>query len=238
MSSVLDLPSLPVETFLIVPLAFIFLILFTNVRYQLRPMRHIGNISTFAGLSIGFVFLYALQKFDKMDGNVPVVERNIIYLTELAQKYDPSLICYLLQYSVDFLNFTNDTFPIIIFEKKLIPLLSSQEEIFRVREAVTILEMISNERITGTNLIAEPIWYLVFTSVFILTIIFPLDTSFNNPMDSILAIILLWFPLFIIYFLYNSEIDRLNRTMETLIENLQKINKKNKVKCDKTYSYY
>jgi hypothetical protein len=238
MSSVLDLPSLPVETFLIVPLAFIFIVLFTNVRYQLRPLRHISSISIFASLVIGFIFLYGMQKFDKMDANVPVVQRNIIFLSEIAQKYDPSLICILIQYVVDFLNFRNDTFPIIRFEEKLVPLLSTQEEIFRVREAVTILEMISNERITGTNLIAEPIWYLVFVSVFILTVIFPLDTSFEKPMDSVLAIILLWFPLFIIYFLYNSELDRLQRTMKCLIEDLQRINKKNGVKCEKTYSYY
>jgi hypothetical protein len=238
MSAVLDLPSLPVETFLIVPLAFIFIILFTPIRYQLRPIRHIGSISIFASLVIGFIFLYGMQKFDKMDGNVPVVQRNIIFLSEFAQKYDPSLICFLIQYVVDFLNFTNDTFPIIEFEERLIPLLTTNEEIFRVREAVTILELISNERITGTNLIAEPIWYLVFISVFILTVIFPLDVSFTEPMDSILAIILLWLPLYIIYYLYNSEIDRLDRTMNGLIVDLQKLNKKNGVKCRKNYLYY
>ncbi len=226
-----NLPALPVGTFILVPLIFVFLILFTNVRYQMIPNRYIGHVTIFASLVIGFIFLYSMQKYDKMNANIPVVERNIIYLSGKADKYNPQLNCFLIEYINDFLNFRNDRFSIINFEKKLIPLVSSEEEIFRIREAVTILEDILYQRITGANLIPEPIWYIVFISIFILTIIFCLDTTLERSIDAIISIILIWFPIFVIYFMYNFELENLQETMDNLLCFLHKTNKKNGIKC-------
>jgi len=227
-----NLPPLPVGTFIIIPLIFVFLILFTDIRYQMIPNRYIGHVTIFASLVIGFIFLYSMQKFDKMNANIPVVERNIIYLSGMADKYNPQLNCLLIEYLLDFLNFRNDRFAIINFEKNLLPLVASDEEFFRIREAVTILEEISYQRITGENLIPEPIWYIVFVSIFILTVIFCLDTTLEREIDSIISIILIWFPIFVVYFIYNFELDRLEDTIDDLLKFLHKENKKNGIKCN------
>lgn len=228
------LPDIPLNVFLIVPIIFILLIYFTNIRYHLKPNTYIDTIAVFASLVVGFIFLYGMQKYDQMDANVPVVERNIISLTQVALKYKPDTICYLQKYIEDFLNFTNDQFPIIQYEFEILPEISDENERFRVREAVTILENINNQRISRTNLIANPIWYVVFVSILILTIIFPLDESFDNEMDSVLVIILLWFPVYVIYYLYNLELSRLKRTMENLLSDLKYIAKKKNIQCKKS----
>ena len=106
-----DIPEVIPELFIITPLIFIFIIIFTNYRYNLKPNNYIGHSTIFASLVIGFIFLYGMQKYDKMDANVPVVQRNIIFLQNVALQYNPSSICLLIQYVVNFLNFTNDEFP-------------------------------------------------------------------------------------------------------------------------------
>jgi len=227
-----NLPVMPVATFIILPLFFIFLILFTNIRYQMIPSEYISHVAVFASLVVGFIFLYSMQKFDQMNANVPVVERNIIGLSRLADKYNPSLNCYLIEYILNFLTFTNDKFPITTFEMKIVPLISNQEEIFRLKESVTTLEEIENQRISRVNLIPEPIWYVVLVSVIILTIIFCLDTTLERKTDAILSIILIWFPIFVIYFMYNFELNALEETMDNLLKYLHKKNKKHDIKCN------
>ena len=225
------LPAIPLYLFLVIPLVFVFLVYFTNVRYQLHPNNYIGSIAVFASLVVGFIFLYGMQKYDRMDANVPVVERNILFLCQISLKYNPDSLCLLAQYIVNFLDFTNDEFPIIQYEFDVLPLIKDETEQFRVREAVTILELINNERITRTNLITNAIWYVVLVSIVILTIIFPLDQKFCNEMDSTLVIILIWFPIYVIYYLYNLELDRLDDTMKSLLRDLKRLIRKEGVKC-------
>lgn len=225
------LPDLPLYTFLIVPLIFIFLIYFTNIRYALMPNDYIGSIAVFSSLVVGFIFLYGMQKYDQMDANVPVVERNIIFLIGISEKYKPESLCYLAQYLKDFLEFNNDRFPIIRYEQEVLPLITDEAEQFRTREAVTILELINNERITRSNLIPNAIWYVVLLSISILSIIFPLDKTFCNPMDSTLVLILIWFPIFVIYYLYNLELARLRTTITNLLDRLERLIKRNGVHC-------
>ena len=225
------LPAIPLYAFLVIPLSFLFLVYFTNIRYRLYPNNYIGSIAVFASLVVGFIFLYGMQKYDIMDANVPVVERNIVYLSELAVRYNPDLLCFLARFVFDFLNFNNDRYSIIEFENALLPLVDDPNEKFRIRESVTILENINNQRITRTNLIANPIWYVVLVGILILTIIFPLDEKFCNAMDSTLVIILIWFPIYVIYYLYNLELDRLERTMTNLLHYLKELIKKENVSC-------
>ena len=54
-------------------------------------------------------------------------------------------------------------------------------------------------------------------------------------MDSILVIILIWFPIYIIYYLYLNEIDVLTNTAENLINELKFTLKKEGIKCSKKY---
>ena len=216
----MELPAIPFEVFIITALGFIVIIIFTCFRYNLSPNSYIGHGTVFASLVIGFVLLYAMQKYDKMDANIPVVERNIIYLTDKALLYDPSLVCYLSEYLSNFLNFQNDRFPLVTFEAKLLPHISDDLEIFRIREAVTTLEDISYQRITKSNLIPNLIWYLVYITAFFLTIIFPMDSHFEKELDSIIVLILIWLPVLVIYYLYVSELNRLDDTISQGIEDL------------------
>jgi len=232
----MHLPQLPRELFILTPLLFIAFVVLSNFRYGLSPNNYIGHSTTFASLVIGFIFLYGMQKYDKMDGNVPVVERNIVYLQEMALKYDPSLLCLLIQYVVNFLDFTNDEFPILEFEKKILPLISNEEEYYRVRESVTILELISHQRISGENLIADPIWFLIYIVALLLTLIFPMDKEFKSKTDSIIVIVLIWFPIITIYFLYMSELDKLQNTMDKLIKELSINADRKGIQCE--YEYY
>tara|TARA_R110002153_G_scaffold101998_2_gene238329 strand:+ start:1017 stop:1712 length:696 start_codon:yes stop_codon:yes gene_type:complete len=227
----MDAP-LPLHTFIIIPSIFIAILLFTNIKYNLAPNDYFPSISAFPTLVIGFIFLYAMQKYDKMDANVPVVERNIIYLEEIALKTDPSLLCFLDQYVENFLTFTNDEFPILKFEKELLPQIEDETEAFRIREAVTTLELISHQRITKTNLIPDAIWYLVLMSAMLLTVIFPMDKEFKNAIDPILIIILIWLPLITLYYLYVEELKRLDATLNKLKIDLRKNIEKEGVKCD------
>lgn len=201
------------------------------------PNDYIGSIAVFSSLVVGFIFLYGMQKYDRMDANVPVVERNIIYLCQISLKYKPDTLCYLAHYIVDFLEFNNDEFPIIQYEMEVLPLITDETEQFRSREAVTILELINNERITRSNLIPNAIWYIVLVSITILSIIFPLDSSFCNPMDSSLVLILIWFPIFVIYYLYDSELDVLETTMTNLLDDLKALIKKQGIKCPQNLKY-
>jgi len=231
-------PEIIPELFIIVPLLFILMAFFTNIRYDLRPNDYIGHSTVFASLVIGFIFLYGMQKYDKMDANVPVVERNIIFLQEIAVKYDPSLTCLLIQYLVNFLNFTNDEFPILTFEKEVLPLIDNEEATFRVRESVSLLETISYERITKANLISPVIWILVFIISLLLTVIFPMDSEFEKPIDSLIVIILIWLPIAVIYYLYRSELNTLDNTMRNLIQKLNYSAKSQGVKCKFTEKNY
>lgn len=233
----MGLPEIPLEIFTLTPIIFILIAAFTNIRYELRPTNYIGHSTIFASLVIGFIFLYSMQKYDRMDGNVPVVERNIIFLQDIALMYDPPALCYLEEYVDDFLNFTNDRFPILRFENEIIPKIDDETVKFRVSEAVTILELIGHERLTKTNLIVDEIWYTVFLIAFLLTIIFPLDSNFGKPLDSIIVIILIWFPIITVYYLYQAELRRLQETMEETKEELQYLIKKNDVKCKKNNGF-
>jgi hypothetical protein len=225
------LPQIPLPVIIFLPILFILLIIFTDIRYDLKPKQFVSHATTISSLAVGFVFLYALTKYDRMDANYPVVVRNIIYLADLALEYDPSLICYLIQYLNDFIAFDNTGYPIIQFEAKLIPLITDQNLIFRVRESVSILEDISNQRISGENLIAAPIWYVVFLAATLFTVIFPMDVSFENRVDPILLIILIWVPVVTIYTLYTIALSDLDNAINTLIQELKIVVKKEKINC-------
>ena len=224
-------PQVPLSIIIFIPLLFIFLIIFTDIRYELRPNQYIRHGTTIAALSIGFIFLYALQKYDKMDANYPVVVRNIIYLTDLSLSYDPTLICYLIEYLKDFLTFNNTGYPIVIFERKLLKKIQDDNLTYRIQQSVSILEDISNQRVSGENLIAAPIWYVVFIAATILTILFPMDTNFENKVDAVLIIILIWLPVVVIYSLYVTVLNDLDNTISKLIVDLKKIIKRKKINC-------
>lgn len=228
----MGLPEIPLVLFPLTAIIFILIATFTNIRYQLRPENYIGHGSMIASLVIGFIFLYAMQKVDAMDANVPVVERTIIYLTEIALAYDePSALCFLIEYLNDFLNFTNDKFPILRFENAIMPKINDETVKSRVKDAITTLEVISHQRITKTNLIRDELWYTVYIIAFLLTIIFSLDSKFEKPLDSIITIILIWFPLITIYYLYQSEIRTLEETIEKNKDELIYITKKKGINC-------
>ncbi len=227
------LPQIPAPVIIGIPLLFIFLLIFTDIRYELKPIKFVGHVTTIAALSIGFVFLYALQKYDKMDANFPVIVRNIIFLADIALEHDPSLICFLIQYLVDFLNFNNSGFPIINFEKKILTFIDDENEIFRIREAVTILEDLSFQRISGENLIPAAVWYAVFLVTTILTIIFPMDTNIDRAVDSILLILLIWVPIVTVYILYLDALSVLDNAIKDLLGDLKKLMKREGINCCK-----
>lgn len=212
---------IPLWAFIVVPLLFIGIALFTDWRYDLRPNDYIGNSTVFASLVIGFIFLYAMQKYDTMDLNVPVVYRNLIYLKAIAEKYNPKLIDKLIQYAEGFLDFDKNDFSIQTFEWDILPLIDDPNLVISVHESVNKLSEIYDQRVSGANLIAEPIWYLVFICALLLTLIFPLDTTFEKPMDSVLVIVLIWLPLVTIYAIYNHEIDNLENTINETIKILK-----------------
>lgn len=229
------LPQIPLPIIIGIPVLFIATILFTDSRYELTPGAYVGHGTTIASLAIGFVFLYALQKYDKMDANFPVVVRNIIFLADLALLHDPSLICFLIQYLDDFLNFDNSGYPIVLFEKELLELVDNENEIFRVRESVSILEEISFQRISGENLIPAAIWYSVFLTATLLTIIFPMDTNINQKIDAIILMLLIWVPILTIYILYLAAIEDLDNAIEKLGIDLEEIVEKEGVSCRKVF---
>ena len=221
-------PQMPLPLIIFIPIAFIIIVLFTNIRYALRPDDYIGNSTVFASLVIGFIFLYAMQKYDLMDLNVETVSRNLFYLSSVAEKYNPSSICYLIRYAKGFLNFEKGDFSLLRFEKKILPQITDEATRFRVQESITILEQIYNQRISQVNLIAEPLWYLTFITAILLTIIFPLDISFAKRSDSVIVIILIWLPILTIYYLYISELESLEKVMTTTIDCLEKLYRKSK----------
>jgi hypothetical protein len=212
------LQQIPLWAFILVPIFFILIVLFTDVRYNLSPTNYIGHGTTIASLVIGFIFLYSMQKYDLMDLNVPIVSRNLIYLKGVAEKYDPSLICYLISYAKGFLNFDKNNYSIYIFEKKLLDKITDHNLTKSVHESVKKLEDIYEQRISGTNLIAEPIWYLVFIIALLLTLIFPMDMSFKNRADSVIVIALIWLPITTIYALYISELASLSKNINNTIK--------------------
>jgi hypothetical protein len=218
----MNLPQVPLPIVVLIPFVFIYIVLFTNIRYALRPDDYISDSTVFASLVIGFIFLYAMQKYDIMDANVTTVARNLNYLKYIAEKYDPSLICYLIRYGEGFLDFEENNYSIIRFEERILPLIEDESIRYRVRESISLLETIYHERISKTNLIVEQLWYLIFITAILLTIIFPLDTSFVKPADSVIVIILIWLPIVTIYYLYISELNSLVNIMNKTIYGLER----------------
>jgi hypothetical protein len=214
--------AIPLWTFVVIPIFFICVVLFTEIRYNLDPPSFIGHATTIASLVIGFIFLYAMQKYDMMDLNVPIVTRNLTYLMGLADKYDPSLVCYLERYAEGFLNFCPNDFSLHIFEEKLLKHVKTENTRISIHDSVRKLEDVYEQRISGTNIIAEPIWYLIFIMALLLTLIFPLDMSFRNRIDSVIIIILIWLPITAIYFIYLTEISNLDKALNDIIKMLKK----------------
>lgn len=219
----MGLPRIPLFVFILTFLIFVYLILCTNIRHTLVNF-HISNSVVFVGVVVGFILLYAMQKYEKVDENSLQVSRHIQYLALLALKYDPSLIEYLIQYTEDFSNNKN-SYAILCFERKIVPMIKLDVEKNRVEHIVTILDDIFDERVSETNTIPELIWYIVFITGTILTILFPLDTKFENKMDSLMVVILLWLPIIAIYYLYLTQIDSIDQTVNSTTETLKKMYK-------------
>lgn len=224
------LPQMPLWTFIVVPLIFVFIIVFTEFRYNLRPDNYIGHSTTLASLVIGFIFLYTMQKYDLMDLNVPIVVRSLTYLKSVALQYNqPQLVCYLISYAQSFLDFNGGDFSIFMFENKLAPHITDEETLLAVREESKKLEEIFNQRISGTNLIAQPIWYLVFIIALLLTLIFPLDNYFQKKVDAVVVLVLIWLPITTMYALYTIELQSLDTKINGVIDYL-----KQGIKCPNT----
>ena len=209
--------EIPLWVFIVLPIFFILIILFTDIKYKLRPNSYIGHSTTIASLVIGFIFLYAMQKFDLMDLNVPIITRNLVYLKTVAEKYDPSLVKYLVSYAEGFLDFDMGNYSIYIFEQKLLDKIEDENLKVGVVEATAALKDAYDQRVSGTNLIAQPIWYLVIIICILLTVIFPLDDCFKQKSDSIIVILLIWLPVTTIYTLYLSELNSLKNSIQDVI---------------------
>ena len=213
-------PQIPLWGVILFPLLFIFLIVFTDIRYDFTPDIHIGNGTTFAAIVVGFILLYAMQKYDNIDLNVPSASRGLLYLKKIANKYEPKSICYLIDYVNGFINIDTNDYSLLCFERIVVPLIDNEAEKDRVKETVTILNDIYFNRVSQTNVIAEPIWYLVFLSAILLTIIFPMNEKLKR-MDSILVLLLIWLPITIIYAIYLSENQALLNIMEETLNDLK-----------------
>lgn len=227
----MTLPQIPFPIVVLFPILFMFIIIFTNIRYDLLPKEHMNLGATISALSIGFVFLYTLQKYDKMDANYPIVVKNIVFLTDVSLKYDPSLICYLIQYLKDFLNFDNTGYPILQFEQGILQKVEDDILAYRIRASVDTLVEIAYERISGANLISAPVWYLVFLAASILTIIFPMDEQIESKVDSVLLIFMIWLPVITMYALYNAALNSLDTSISSLLNDLNIIVDKKDIDC-------
>lgn len=222
-------PQIPLWGVILFPLMFIFLIIFTDIRYNFHPDSHISNSTVFASIVVGFILLYSMQKFDNIDLNVPSVSRSLIYLKMIALKYSPESICYLIDYSKGFINKNDRDYSLSCFERIVVPLIDNEAEKNRVVETITILDQIYYDRVSGTNIIAEPIWYLVFLTAIILTIIFPMNEKLSK-MNAILVLLIIWMPVTFIYTIYLSENQVLvDIIKDTIIELKQ---------CSKDIDYY
>ena len=84
------------------------------------------------------------------------------------------------------------------------------------------LQDVFDQRISGTNLIAAAIWYLIFVIALFLTVVFPMDISMNQRADAILVMLIIWVPIATIYTLYLLELRSLDSTMENIIKELKK----------------
>ena len=209
--------EIPLWVFIVLPIFFILIVLFTDIKYHMKPNTYIDPGTTIASLVIGFIFLYAMQKFDVMDLNVPIITRNLIYLKTVAEKHDPSLVKYLVSYAEGFLDFDMGNYSIYIFEQKLLDQIKDENLKVGVVEATEALKDAYNQRVSGTNLIAQPIWYLVIIICILLTVIFPLDDCFKQKSDSVIVILLIWLPVVTIYALYLSELNSLRDSVEEVI---------------------
>ncbi len=230
-------PEVPLPGVILLPLVFIFLILFTDIRYNFKPEFHVSNGTAFASLVVAFILLYAMQKFDNIDLNVPTLNRSVMYLKAVALDHDPNLVPYLISYCKGFLCLEPENFALQCFEEKLIPLITNQGEKERVRSTVTILENLYNQRVSLTNTIAQPIWYLVFATGIILSIIFPMEESLGK-IDAILVLLLIWLPITFIYALYLSEIQALEIIVEDTIKELKVCTRSLDAFCRKYYRKY
>jgi len=95
------------------------------------------------------------------------------------------------------------------------------------------LELINDQRITKTNLIPNLIWYVVFISAILLSIILPFDVNINEKFDSIILIALIWIPIVSVYYIYITELERIVDSINELIEELKKDLKKEGISCPK-----
>lgn len=218
-----QLPQIPLFVFFVTPLVFLYIILCTGLRHDLLSA-HITNSVSFVSVVIGFILLYAMQKYERVDENSLLVRRHLEYLGLIALKYDPSLIRYLVNYAKAFSKNTN-SYDILCFERKILPQITDNADKERVIFIVTLLDDLFDQRVSTTNTIPNLIWYIIITVIIILTVLFPLDRQFKNVLDSILIVILLWLPIAGIYYLYVTQLESIDDSIDGTIALLEDMDK-------------
>lgn len=209
----------PVSVFILIPFFFIILIIFTDYRYKLRPVDYIDNATVCASLILGFIFLYGMQKYDQINVDTPTFAKNIIYLQRIANKYDASLTKYLKCFLKGYLNFEEFNFSILTFQEKLLPQITNPNEVIHIQGMISGLEILYNTRISKTDLVANEIWASVLIVAILFTVIFPMDPDLSR-LNACIIIILIWLPLFVLYYLYTKANKLLISTIQSVLREL------------------
>jgi len=159
--------------------------------------------AVFTGLIIGFIIVFAMQKFDLHSNNRNQFRQLILRLARQKPQMKEALIAYTKAY----------------LHKEdgdaLVPWLEDPS----VNRTIYQLEDLSRVHVAGNDDIPNSIWYTVLISVIIISIIVVVDARMTDLM-SLGAIVLIWLPIVVIYNLYIQRNVETEKIISQLLKTL------------------
>lgn len=200
------LPTIPTWIFLVIPMLFIIYNFLNKHKYSNLPLEVFSIGALFAGLIIGFIIVFAMQKFDIHSSNRNLFTQKILRL----QRLEPTMRDALVDYTKAYLEYKDSDV--------LLPWLTSSNPI--VVRTIQELDDLTSGHINSFDSIPNIIWYTVLISIIIITILVVIDGRIPNLM-SLGAIILIWLPVIVIYYIYISRDTDTDRIIRELLEKLK-----------------
>lgn len=202
-----SLPTIPPWVFILTWILFILYLFFGPYKHEHFAIEVYSIGTVFAGLIIGFILVFAMQKYDLHISNRKRFVTALIHLQRLTDGSSRSLLRKYIE---------------AYLEKEDSTSLETLATTPRTTELVSLLEELATARFNQADDIPNSIWYTVYISIFIISILVVIDIRISKILG-VATLILIWLPLIVVYYLYQS---RENETLAYLRDKLTSLEDK------------
>lgn len=214
---------LPDISILLVIFFFAILVILVVTNYLKRtplPFEALTLSGVFASLVIGFIVVYAIQKYDAFSANTNLYIRRTIQLAAIACKYAPEVIPLLVEYTINFAC-RRLSLLIVDIQRILDAKITDPIEKNFANNLINQISIANSIQADGSDIIPNGIWYAVFLVTIIISIFIIRDIRLTQL--SVLAILVtIWIPLTVIYYIYITRDEASNKQLYALVDSLKK----------------